>query len=243
MRWNAGDGKVDEYDGHWENGRMHGQGVYKYYDGTRYQGQFQDNLRQGYGILTFTDGSLYEGGWSEDVPEGEGRVIYSNGQIVNTTFKAGQQSMEHLETLMKEAAPPPPPAGMDFVPGDKPQAPASSSTAPAILNDSRPPLPPPEPYSMVADRPDMSLPISEGDSLARLPVLALTNIPPPPPLGTTAPLPALKAPGPAGAVASSPLGALPLGASPPGASPLGASPVRELPVGMLSLGAAPRPQA
>ncbi|CAJ1367423.1 unnamed protein product [Effrenium voratum] len=185
MRWNVGGGQMDEYEGFWVEGKMHGQGVYKYYDGTRYQGQFRENVREGYGILTFADGSLYEGSWSEDVPEGDGRVIYSNGEILNTTFQAGQQSMERLESLVREAVPPPPPEALDFTPSKK----KAESPVPALLEP--PPLPA-EPYpaaSMALALPDASMTL--GD--ARLPVLALTHLPNMPPPLATAPLPSTQA--------------------------------------------------
>eukprot|EP00434_Breviolum_minutum_P014812 symbB.v1.2.013060.t1/scaffold907.1/size153227/5 len=160
---------------------MHGQGVYKYCDGTRYQGQFRDNIREGYGVLTFTDGSLYEGGWREDVPEGEGRVIYSNGEILNTTFRGGQQSMEKLESLVTESVPDAPPMALEFTTGKGGVDPALQD-APKMA--ALPPPPPPLNSGPLTG--DMALAL-EG---ARLPILALTNLPPPPPLrNAKAPLP------------------------------------------------------
>ncbi|CAL1169212.1 unnamed protein product [Cladocopium goreaui] len=182
MRWNCGDGLVDEYNGFWENGKMHGQGVYKYCNGTRYQGEFKENLREGYGVLTFTDGSLYEGGWREDVPEGDGRVIYSNGEILNTTFRAGQQSMEKLESLVKESVPEAPPMALEFAAGSGIVNPALKDAPKTEAAQPAPPPPPP----ITGLTGDVALAL-EG---ARLPILALTNLPPPPPLRTAkAPLP------------------------------------------------------
>jgi hypothetical protein len=89
MHWANG----DSYEGFYEDGLMHGQGIYKHADGSRYQGQFTENIRQGYGVCTFADASLYEGQWLKDKPEGEGRIIYPNGEVVSSKFADGVQEL------------------------------------------------------------------------------------------------------------------------------------------------------
>eukprot|EP00929_Paragymnodinium_shiwhaense_P065805 TRINITY_DN32967_c0_g1_i1.p1 TRINITY_DN32967_c0_g1~~TRINITY_DN32967_c0_g1_i1.p1 ORF type:complete len:401 (-),score=90.86 TRINITY_DN32967_c0_g1_i1:126-1328(-) len=83
-----------KYDGAFQEGFMHGQGIYYYPCGGRYQGQFRSSLRDGYGVYTWPDGNLYEGHWRQDQPEGEGRVMHNSGELITTTFAAGEQDFD-----------------------------------------------------------------------------------------------------------------------------------------------------
>jgi hypothetical protein len=82
------------YEGYFEDGCLHGQGIYRYHDGGRYQGQFKYSMRDGYGVFTWPNGELYEGRWEKDHPEGDGRVIHPSGELVTTTFSAGEQDFD-----------------------------------------------------------------------------------------------------------------------------------------------------
>ena len=71
--------KGDIYVGHFKNGMFHGDGVYKYKDGTEYEGKFRNNIRSGFGIMTFSNGDRYEGEWENDKQNGFGFYRYKSG--------------------------------------------------------------------------------------------------------------------------------------------------------------------
>ena len=48
------------YDGMWQQGKMHGKGVFTYPNGNKYDGEFVDNLKDGYGALHYANGERYE---------------------------------------------------------------------------------------------------------------------------------------------------------------------------------------
>ncbi|XP_064419608.1 alsin isoform X1 [Latimeria chalumnae] len=69
--------KVDHYQGHWKEGRMHGYGIYSFATGEVYEGSFQDNMRHGHGLLrsgklTSSSPSMFIGRWVQDRKTGYG---------------------------------------------------------------------------------------------------------------------------------------------------------------------------
>ena len=62
-----GEWEGDKYVGEWEDGKLHGQGIYTYADGGKYVGQWEDGKFHGQGTYTYADGKIEKGLWEEDV--------------------------------------------------------------------------------------------------------------------------------------------------------------------------------
>lgn len=66
---------AEEYDGAWEEDKMHGQGKYTFTSGAEYEGQWVNGKMQGHGKMVYPDGTLYEGTWVDNLMHGEGLYI------------------------------------------------------------------------------------------------------------------------------------------------------------------------
>mmetsp|Transcript_40199 Transcript_40199/g.92404 ORF Transcript_40199/g.92404 Transcript_40199/m.92404 type:complete len:242 (-) Transcript_40199:70-795(-) len=60
------------YDGEWQKGRKHGQGILAEAEGREYRGQFAEGLRHGKGAQTFNRETCYDGGWQRGQQHGTG---------------------------------------------------------------------------------------------------------------------------------------------------------------------------
>eukprot|EP00546_Thalassionema_frauenfeldii_P020876 CAMPEP_0178903642 /NCGR_PEP_ID=MMETSP0786-20121207/5266_1 /TAXON_ID=186022 /ORGANISM="Thalassionema frauenfeldii, Strain CCMP 1798" /LENGTH=853 /DNA_ID=CAMNT_0020575027 /DNA_START=141 /DNA_END=2702 /DNA_ORIENTATION=- len=69
----------DVYEGEWENGQRHGQGVYTWYDGDLYTGPWREGKRHGHGVFVFSDGRLYDGEYNMGQREGQGMFVWPYG--------------------------------------------------------------------------------------------------------------------------------------------------------------------
>ncbi len=69
----------DRYEGSFENGLMHGWGMYTRRNGERYEGQFHHDLRHGTGTLVLADGTRYEGGFVRGIRHGLGSLTKVDG--------------------------------------------------------------------------------------------------------------------------------------------------------------------
>ena len=62
----------DEYIGGWVKGHKHGQGIYRWNEGTIYIGDFKKNKREGQGICYDKEGNvIYDGEWKNNLTHGE----------------------------------------------------------------------------------------------------------------------------------------------------------------------------
>jgi hypothetical protein len=78
--------KKNVYQGAWKNNKKHGQGVYKWADGSVYSGNWKRDLRDGYGEMIWPDGSKYEGGWRKGKQHGNGSYMYmTNNELITQT--------------------------------------------------------------------------------------------------------------------------------------------------------------
>jgi hypothetical protein len=60
----------EEYEGSWENDKMHGEGCYKFTSGNVYTGQWTEGMMNGFGKMVYADGSVYEGDWKNNLMHG-----------------------------------------------------------------------------------------------------------------------------------------------------------------------------
>jgi len=80
----------DVYEGQYEKGQRHGEGVYKFkasrvkinrvynlifQGGARYVGSYSRNKKVGDGKMYFPDGSVYSGQWDDDKKNGVGEFL------------------------------------------------------------------------------------------------------------------------------------------------------------------------
>ena len=69
----------DIYSGEWKNDKMDGFGVLKYNNGNEYSGAFINNKREGQGTLKWFNDETYTGEWKSDQMSGEGSYTFRNG--------------------------------------------------------------------------------------------------------------------------------------------------------------------
>ena len=67
-------------------GRVEGNGVARFPDGSVYEGEFVNGAPEGQGKITFADGGTYEGGWVDGVISGTGTAVYANGVVYTGDF-------------------------------------------------------------------------------------------------------------------------------------------------------------
>jgi len=64
------------YDGEWEDGRKHGEGVLYLENGDKYEGLFEDDLKHGEGEYSWADGRRYIGHWVAGKKHGTGKMLW-----------------------------------------------------------------------------------------------------------------------------------------------------------------------
>ena len=77
------------YEGQYQDGMMHGQGIYTYPDGHYYDGEWRGDQSNGYGIEIWANGARYEGEWHDDKPHGQGIYKDANGQRFEGLWQDG----------------------------------------------------------------------------------------------------------------------------------------------------------
>jgi len=79
------------YEGHWQNGKKHGQGQETWNDGARYVGGHQNGKRHGHGTFTWKDGRQYQGQWEKGKRHGEGTYLSKDGNRYEGRWEKGKQ--------------------------------------------------------------------------------------------------------------------------------------------------------
>ena len=92
----------EEYEGQWEDDKMHGEGRYTYQSGAEYTGQWVEGKMHGVGKMVYPDGTSYEGTWARNLMHGEGVYVDADGVqwagiFVNGTFESKIQKKLKVE--------------------------------------------------------------------------------------------------------------------------------------------------
>ena len=106
----------EEYEGVWEEDKMHGQGRYTFTSGAEYNGQWVEGRMMGVGKMVYADGTSYEGTWVNNLMHGEGIYVDADGVqwtgiFVNGTFeskiqkklKADKELLDRIEDYKGKA--------------------------------------------------------------------------------------------------------------------------------------------
>ncbi|CAG9771742.1 unnamed protein product [Ceutorhynchus assimilis] len=93
---------VLHYRGEWRNGRMHGEGLKIFPDGSFYMGAFRCGKRHGRGQMFYAIGAFFDGEFKNDVREGTGIMVEPNGNRFEgswkNNFKHGEGLYYHLDS-------------------------------------------------------------------------------------------------------------------------------------------------
>lgn len=76
-----------KYQGQWNNGVKHGQGVLQMRDGSSYEGSFIKGEVQGFGLKRWVDGDTYNGEWHMGEMSGHGVFTYDNQDKYDGSFE------------------------------------------------------------------------------------------------------------------------------------------------------------
>lgn len=75
------------YNGSFQNGKYHGDGIFNWPDGSIYEGQWKQSRPHGYGSYESKTGGKYIGEWRYGTQYGTGTCLYSNGIMYTGEFK------------------------------------------------------------------------------------------------------------------------------------------------------------
>lgn len=78
------------YEGGIDHGKYSGPGIFQAVDKSRYEGMWVDGRREGQGQATFTIGGSYDGHWHHDKFDGAGTIVYVGGRSYTGQFKDGR---------------------------------------------------------------------------------------------------------------------------------------------------------
>lgn len=84
-RWGASNWKW--YNGNFQHGKYHGEGIFTWPDGAIYEGQWKQSRPHGYGSYESSLGGKYIGDWRYGTQYGTGTCLYSNGIMYTGEFK------------------------------------------------------------------------------------------------------------------------------------------------------------
>ncbi|CAK9038384.1 Phosphatidylinositol 4-phosphate 5-kinase 5 (AtPIP5K5) (1-phosphatidylinositol 4-phosphate kinase 5) (Diphosphoinositide kinase 5) (PtdIns(4)P-5-kinase 5) [Durusdinium trenchii] len=79
----------NSYSGTWLDGRMHGDGLYVWNDGTEYAGEFRNGQIWGQGEKRWPNGRRYSGEWVQDMMWGSGEMTWPSGEKYTGQFCKG----------------------------------------------------------------------------------------------------------------------------------------------------------
>lgn len=82
----------ERYEGEFDEGDKHGQGIEYYSDGKlKYKGSYKDDVRAGSGIYYYQNGDKYAGQFVNNTPNGRGTYYFSDGDRFIGYFRNGRR--------------------------------------------------------------------------------------------------------------------------------------------------------
>ncbi len=81
-------GDFCKYIGDFKDGKYHGYGQYRHFNGEYYTGYFKNNERHGLGTIIYDNGDTYTGNWKNHYREGVGIYKYNKPKLGSKGFKA-----------------------------------------------------------------------------------------------------------------------------------------------------------
>lgn len=78
------------YEGGIDHGRYSGPGIFQDVDRSRYEGEWVAGHREGQGRATYTLGGSYDGHWHADRYDGQGTIVYVGGRTYTGQFRDGR---------------------------------------------------------------------------------------------------------------------------------------------------------
>ncbi len=84
----------DRYEGKWKKGKQHGQGTYFFPNGDKYEGKWEDGQKHGQGIYSFSDGDSFVGQWKDGNAHGKGMYTYPSGEKFVGEWKEGKKQLQ-----------------------------------------------------------------------------------------------------------------------------------------------------
>jgi hypothetical protein len=81
----------EKYTGNWIRQKRWGKGRRLYANGDLYVGDFKEDKIFGFGEMWFHDGGYYRGKWEDNLPHGEGIFVSATGSVAKGDWKAGKQ--------------------------------------------------------------------------------------------------------------------------------------------------------
>lgn len=79
----------NSYHGTWLDGRMHGDGIYTWSDGSEYAGEFREGYAWGQGEKRWPNDRKYRGEWVRDMMWGDGEMTWPSGETFTGQFRKG----------------------------------------------------------------------------------------------------------------------------------------------------------
>jgi len=79
-----------EYMGYLKNDKPHGQGTYKYADGSHYVGSWSDGEHDGIGTYTYANGDIFMGNFQNGTRHGQGKFTYADGRVEEGIYQNGR---------------------------------------------------------------------------------------------------------------------------------------------------------
>ena len=78
------------YDGEFRDGRQHGFGTHTWPGAGRYRGEWRDGKRHGRGTYIWASGARYEGQWQNDKRHGRGTYTWGDGDAITCEWRDGE---------------------------------------------------------------------------------------------------------------------------------------------------------
>lgn len=78
------------YEGGIDNGTYSGPGIFQAADRSRYEGEWVNGKREGQGRATYTLGGSYDGHWHANRFDGAGSIVYVGGRTYTGQFREGR---------------------------------------------------------------------------------------------------------------------------------------------------------